>query len=111
MWNGHERIDQRSMALHRAVAAKLEREPELWRVVRENLARDLTSEQMHPSYAEAWRELLALPWEDLKQRMVEDSENMRALRQCSPFAGVLDNRERWSIFAEYAELRGRRWNT
>jgi hypothetical protein len=36
--------------------------------------------------------------------IVEESEWMTAMRQCSPFAGVLDPRQRWAIYDEFAEL-------
>jgi len=36
---GHERIDQRSIALHRAIGEKLAANPELLEVARDTLAR------------------------------------------------------------------------
>jgi len=39
--------------------------------------------------------------------IVEDSERMTAMRQCSPFAGVLDPRERWAVYDEFAAAEKR----
>jgi hypothetical protein len=33
--------------------------------------------------------------------MVEESEHMTALRQATPFAGVLTARERWAIYERF----------
>ena len=33
--------------------------------------------------------------------MEEDSEPMRALRQATPFAGILTPTERWAIYDEF----------
>jgi hypothetical protein len=33
--------------------------------------------------------------------IVEDTEEMRALRQNNPFAGVLEARERWAIYDRF----------
>ena len=35
--------------------------------------------------------------------MVEESERMTAMRQTSPFAGLLTPRERWAIYREFEE--------
>jgi hypothetical protein len=105
MLRGHERIDQRSIALHAAIARRLETNPERWQIVRENLNKQLEMGGRSRPYTLAWQKLVDLPWEQLRQILVEDSEHMRAMRQCSPFAGVLDNRERWAIFDEYSLAR------
>ncbi|GAB4357426.1 MAG: hypothetical protein OHK0021_01760 [Bryobacter sp.] len=101
MPQSHQTIDQRSRALHLAVARELEAHPEKWEIVWQNLARDEQSGQAHASYAQRWRQLLELPWEELKAKLGEATEEMDALRQCSPFSGVLPNEERWRIFEEY----------
>lgn len=105
MLRGHERIDQRSIALHAAIAKRLESNPERWQIVRENLKKHLDEGGASRPYAVAWEALLALPWPELRELLVEDSERMRAMRQCSPFAGVLDNPERSAIFEEFSISR------
>jgi hypothetical protein len=96
----HARIDARSLAMHRAIAGKLRARPELLRIAHENLERWTAGRSQ--AYFNAWRELLARPLNELLELIVEDSEWMTAMRQCSPFAGVLDPRERWAIYDEFA---------
>ena len=102
---GHQRIDQRSLALHRAIADKLRADPTLVAVARENLDRwSLQSGRSQP-YWDAWRELLNRPIEDLLTTIVDESERMTALRQATPFAGILSPSERWAIYARYEPVR------
>ncbi|HME10015.1 MAG TPA: hypothetical protein VKG25_23355 [Bryobacteraceae bacterium] len=104
-YTGHERIDQRSIALHRAIAEKIEADPTLLSIARDNLDRWALAAQIPLNdagrsrpYADAWREILDRPLPELLHLLTEDSERMRALRQATPFAGVLNPAERWAIY-------------
>ena len=98
---GHERIDQRSLALHRAIAEKLRADPSRVEVARENLDRWSQRSGRSQPYLDAWRALLSHPIEELLTSIVEESERMTALRQATPFAGVLSPAERWAIYARF----------
>ena len=52
-------------------------------------------------YADAWFPLLDLPIPALAERLTEFSEERVALRQCTPFAGVLTPQERWQIYRKF----------
>jgi hypothetical protein len=99
---GHQRIDRRSLALHRAIAEKLRARPELLEIARENLERWMRSSDRPQPYWEAWREILNRPLPEILALLVEESERMTAMRQMTPFAGVLDPRERWAIYEQFA---------
>src|SRR4051812_41544246 len=102
---GHQRIDQRSLALHRAIAEKLRREPELLEIARDNLDRwSLMAGRSQP-YWDAWRAILARPLPQIIEAMTEESEQMTAMRQATPFAGVLTPAERWAIYEQFAPDR------
>ena len=98
---GHERIDQRSIALHRAIASKIIAQPELLQIAHENIARAIAADSRSSHYARAWSEILKKPLGEIAQLMEEDSEPMRALRQATPFAGILTPTERWAIYDEF----------
>lgn len=100
--SGHRRIDLRSIAMHQAIAAKLRRDPDLLRIAHDNLNRWMAEGGHSMPYLEAWRSLLGRPLEDLCALIAEDSERMAALRQNSPFAGILTPRERWRIYDAFA---------
>ncbi len=94
----HELIDRRSIALHRAIADKLRANPALLTIAHDNIARWMPAAGGTRPYYEAWLKLLALPLDELLRLLTEDSERMRALRQTTPFAGVLSPQERWAIY-------------
>jgi hypothetical protein len=93
--SGHLRIDQRSLALHRAVAEKLRAHPELIEIARENLNRWYAGAGRSRPYLDEWRRIMDLPLEEVLALMGLDSERMTALRQASPFAGILEPAGRW----------------
>jgi hypothetical protein len=99
----HRLAEERSIALHREVAAVLAREPERVAVARARMQGWLDSGRLHPRYAQAWLRLLDGPREALLAFLVDPGEEARAMRQCTPFAGVLDPRTRWRIWREVRE--------
>jgi hypothetical protein len=102
MPTGHARVEARSIALHKAIAAKLREHPELLAIAHDNLARWMADRGRSQPYFEEWKRILALPPEEMPALIVEDSERMTNLRQCTPFAGVLSPRERWDIYDAFA---------
>jgi hypothetical protein len=105
---GHRRIDQRSLAMHRAIADKLRADPSLLEIARDNLDRWSRTGSASQVYWDAWREILSRPLDEILDLLVDDSERMTAMRQTSPFAGVLEPRERWAIYEEFAPARARK---
>lgn len=98
------REDRRSIALHRAIAAKLVADPDGVRhLARQNLR--LMSEQ-HP-YARRlfrrWRALLDLPTRELADLLGDPREWMRELRQVTPFAGTLTAPERADVYLQFRD--------
>jgi hypothetical protein len=100
----HQWIEQRSLALHEAVAAKLEAHPQLLEVARRNLERWL---QQNPATdLRAWRRILdSTPLADVVALLRSSSEESARLRQSSPFAGLLTTEERRTIMGAYESRR------
>ena len=105
-FSDHIRIEERSIALHRAVAERIRGNPKLMEEAIINLQRYLKqsfSDSRKPiSPLVEWQELLEnQPLEEILDFMVSDSERARRLRQSSPFAGILTPQERWRIYEAY----------
>lgn len=100
--DGHRTAERRSIAYHRAIAERLVADPGVLTTVRARVARWCETGEVHPRYAHEWRTLLAHDAAEVAAAIVEESERMTALRQSSPFAGVLDARERWQIWRSVA---------
>ena len=106
MPNLHRVAEERSLALHRAIATKLRERPELVAEAADRVDDWLERGLMAPTYAHAWRRILAGSIEDVCHAITEDSDDARALRQTTPFVGVVDPRTRWSIWAEVRTRMG-----
>lgn len=98
--------DRRSLALHRAVAARIVARPELMERVREKLRVWRGLDARVPYYVTAWEAVLDQPLDQVLAFLTEESERATDLRQSSPFTacGVLTPKERWAILRE-AEAR------
>src|SRR5437660_32443 len=100
----HDRLERRSLALHRAIGAKLRQQPELLAIARENLERWSALGSRSQPYWDQWRNMLDLPLEELLKLIQEDSPRMTQLRQSAPFAGVLSPQERWHIYDTFESV-------
>ena len=88
--------------MHRAIAGKLRQSPELVGIALDNLRRWRINAGRSGRYLDAWAEILKGPAEEMLGLLEQDSEYMRAMRQASPFAGVLSPKERWEIYDAFA---------
>lgn len=79
------------------MARRLATDPGLLEEARERLERWASRGSIAPRWADAWREVLAQPLDQIVALLVEPSERASDLQQCSPFAGTLDPRTRWAI--------------
>jgi hypothetical protein len=98
----HQEIDARSLALHRLVADKLRRDPALLRIAKDNLVR--WRERATPNdlvYLREWERILEAGLDPALAVATEDSEHASALRQSSPFAGVLSPSERAAFLKDW----------
>jgi hypothetical protein len=93
--SGHRTAELRGLAFHRAVAERLDGALVADALVRLRRWRD--EGRVHPRYAGAWEELLTGPRARLLQTLRADDEDAAALRQSSPFAGALTERERRAV--------------
>jgi hypothetical protein len=99
----HQEIDERSLALARAVAHRIDQDPqrEGLRLARENCARWL-QRNASPAILE-WQGLLKQNWESVREVLLDDSEEGRRRRQSTPFCGVLTPQERWEIYRRFSD--------
>lgn len=94
----HIRLDERSLALHRLVAQKVQANPVLLDKARGGIRRWQAANES-PSLALAeWEQILSAPVDQVAAFLVERSERATRLRQSSPFAGILTEAERRAIF-------------
>lgn len=95
----HSVAEARSWALHREVAARIVKQPELLERAKERVRGWVERPAEHP-YAMTWKALLEGPPEELQAALVGKDSGWCTLRQASPFAGALDSATRWRILKQ-----------
>lgn len=102
----HQEIDARSLAMHRLVAEKIRRNPALLARAESTLSnwRKTVSASSQP-YLQEWERLFQQGLDACLAVATEDSQRAAALRQCSPFAGILTNEERLSFLRDWSRDR------
>jgi hypothetical protein len=96
------REDRRSLAIHEAVAGRLREAPDEVLVRARRNQRRLCAQ--HPSarpLLDEWRVLLDRPVAHLIEVLRDPRTSARALRQVSPFAGVLGAPERARVYRRF----------
>ena len=99
-----ERLDRRSQALKRLVAARLRARPELLTIGRDNIERWRDSEGKwgrHTPYMETWLAAIEQGVEACCILLEDVSQETQPLRQAAPFAGVIPERERREFLAQW----------
>lgn len=96
--DGHDRAEQISLAYHRALARRLNRA--MVEEARHRVSRWQDQGRLDRRYAARWRDLLGRPLAEIRERIGEDSQEARDLRQNSPLAGMLSEPERRRIVEE-----------
>ncbi len=90
--SSHRDTDLRSLALSQAVADKIDNDPSLLAGVR-----DWAEGQEANAYRE-WQQILKGSWPQIREVLLEESDEGQRLRQSSPFVGILSPQERWKFF-------------
>lgn len=101
-YSSHRLLEARSLAMHAVIAHKVERDPKLLDVARNNLKRwSARWESDVPVWYEEWCDIMNRPWAQIAAIITEPSEEGARLRQSSPFAGVLSADERRRIYEAF----------
>jgi hypothetical protein len=101
-YSSHRLLEARSLAMHAVIAEKIQRDPRLLKVARDNLQRWRARWQEEPpAWHQEWSGIIERPWPEIAAIMTEPSEEGARLRQSSPFAGVLSVAERRRIYEAF----------
>jgi hypothetical protein len=104
--NMQRRSDERSIALHKEIAKKLRNNPDLWDIPIKNLIKwKKINGRLTPALVE-WEHILNTNTkEEILSILESDSEESTRLRSSSPFTGILNEKERDTIFQIYSIKR------
>lgn len=98
----HRIAEARSLAYHRVVAERLASEPAILQDARARVRSWLHADPTS-HFARAWDDVLQRPVREIVALLTDPGERACELRQSTPFAGVLDPRERWRLWREVGE--------
>lgn len=98
----HHEIDRRSLAMHRAVVSKIQQDPALFIKAQATLQRwrQTVCASSQP-YLLAWEQLMNQGMDACLAVAIEESPRADAMRQASPFAGLLSNQERFQLLKNW----------
>jgi hypothetical protein len=102
LYSDHQRLDERSLALHRLVAQKLQDAPTLLDKARDNLRRWQQANGPPSLALVEWERIISGSVDQVVAVLVERSEKAARLRQSSPFCGILTEVERRIIYESYS---------
>jgi hypothetical protein len=92
--------EKRSLAMHRLVCERLRADPGLIAKARDRVASWMAAGKIHPAYGQAWLTILDAGVAETTRVLGDPGDQARALRSCSPFAGVLDPRTRFEVLRQ-----------
>lgn len=101
-YSDHRIIEARSLAMHCKIVQKISRDPRLLEKAKANLSRWRNKiDGPKPYYLQEWQEILDKPWPTIAETMTNMNEDATRLRSSSPFAGILNEKEREQIYAAF----------
>jgi hypothetical protein len=91
------------LAMHAVITEKIERDPKLLDIPRNNLQRWNARWEKNevPAWYEQWCAIMNRSWPEIAAIITEPSEEGARLRQSSPFAGVLSAEQRKRIYEAF----------
>jgi len=94
------RSDARSLMMHKLIAEKLKKDPQLWLIPQKNIDKWLEAGVCEKTYQE-WKNIFLNTSKDkIVEIITSDAETSKRLRSSSPFTGILTTIERKEFFYE-----------
>lgn len=103
----HRLAEARSLAIHTEIAARLLRDRSILDHARDTLRRWSSEGRIALEYAKQWETWLSRGPKDVAALLADEGEEACALRQNSPFVGIIDPRRRWAIWRDVQRRAGR----
>jgi len=94
----HPQIDERSLALAKAIVKKIEGDPARQGLEKARATCRRWFRQRPAPAVREWLEILDRPWEEIRAVLLDETEEGQRLRQSDPFCGILTAHERWAIY-------------
>lgn len=101
-WSDHRVAEARSLALHVLAVRRYARDPRLLDRARATVRRWIDAQGAHvPRALTEWQRLLERPWPEIAARSTALTEDGARLRQSSPLATLLPDRQRQRVYEAF----------
>ena len=97
---GHPHIDKRSLEMASIVVERIDADPTLVRIAHENFQRWRQHQGELGLADREWRAILNRPWDQIREILLDRSEERQRLRSSHPFRGIVSEEERRTIITE-----------
>ena len=98
---GHPHIDARSRDMARIVVERIDADPSLFNVALENLERWRRLHGTLSRASEEWEQILKRPWSEIREILLDESDEGQRLRSSQPFVGLVTEEERLAIIERH----------
>ena len=98
---GHPHIDARSLAMAKIIVKRIDADPTLIEVAHRNLQREERRRGRLSLASREWKEILTRPWSEVREILLDESDEGQRLRSSRPFAGVVTEEERLEIIRRF----------
>lgn len=97
----HHQLDAWSLAMMEEIAARIDADPSRAGLARARATAQRWNERSPRRAVQEWLELLRLPWEQLREIVLDPGDQGQRLRSSSPFCGILSQRERLDLLRKF----------
>ena len=101
---GHPHIDARSLDMARIVVERIDANPSLFNVAHENVDRWRRLHGTRSRASKEWEQILSRPWSEIREILLEESDEGQRLRSTHPFRGIVTEEERLAIIERHPPL-------
>ena len=98
---GHPHIDARSLEMAKIIVKRIDADPTLIEYAHRYLADEERRYRTLCQTSREWKQILTRPWSEIREILLEESEEGQRLRSSKPFAGIVTEEERLAIIKQY----------
>ena len=98
---GHPHIDARSLAMAKIIVERIDADPTLIEVAHQDLENEERRRGRLSRARREWKALLTRPWAEVREILLEESDEGQRLRSSKPFAGIVTEDERLELIRRF----------
>ena len=98
---GHRHLDARSLDMAKIIVRRIDEDPTLIRIAHEYPENEERRRGRLCQASKEWKEILTRPWSEVRELLLDESDEGQRLRSSKPFAGIVTEEARLAIIARH----------